>query len=690
VFAASPAGAASWTSIGTDPSAPWSIAFDTLSRTDGLYDLRATVSDGLGNTSSDVVTGIRIDNTAPRVISSTPAEGSTVTSASSIILGTSESATPVGVTLDGQPTVAPVISGTSITYNTGPLGVGPHTLAGELQDSSGKKAPFRVHFTVWTASGSLAPYVEKNTSSSSSTTVDSSNGFTAATMPAGAWSSAGADWIVLRVTPMPAPSGLTNGFAPGPEALDVTAWWALAGTQVHQFSQPVNILMRSTAKGLVPATFEAGNWRVIARVPTPGTLPAGWEDGFYVDGAGFHILTKHLSVFALLYDVQAPQPPQNVRGFLGPNGLTIRWTAGADNSGTYDFVTVYSDATDIGHFNVDYTAAGIGAWSPGDPRVFRLKETDLAGNESALTRPLLPVPSLVGKTPDEAAAALTARGFTVGTLTPGGTGAAGTVTGPVGLVLAEEGSAIDLTVAPGGSLTRLVLRVHTAPKFKPSVRKKIAARVSLTRAARVTAQLFSPRGVKIYTWRFSVKAGRTIVKLNVPRQVRRPGVYSMRWTARAGRDIASQRIKLRMLAARGTLARTIEPVEVVLTGHAPRGAGAKLPKRKPRVFLATGVEPTFDEAANRKTDTRVIVVDADEFGLGLIRDLHTVFPSVKIVALSSSPRMLARAMKAGAVVALPRSTPPATLARVIQRLLNPPKPAVPNPRKGGRAAPAKT
>jgi hypothetical protein len=219
--------------------------------------------------------------------------------------------------------------------------------------------------------------------------------------------------------------------------------------------------------------------------------------------------------------------------------------------------------------------------------------------------------------------------------------------------------------------TRLVLRVHTAPTFKPSARKKIAARVSVTRAARVNAELFSPRGMKIYTWRFSVKAGRTIVKLNVPRQVRRPGVYSMRWTARAGRDTASRRLKLRMLAARGTLARTIEPIGVVLTGHAPRGAGAKLP------------EPTFDEASSRKMDTRVIVVDADEFGLGLIRDLHTVFPSVKIVALSSSPRMLARAMKAGAVVALPRSTPPATLARVIRRLLGPVKTVKPaRARKG--------
>src|SRR6266540_580732 len=521
VFGATPAGGAAWTSINTDTSSPWSATFETTTLTDGLYDLRATVSDSLGNSSVDVVTGIRIDNTAPRVISSTPTEGSTVTSASSISLVASEAATPVGVTLDGSATVAPVISGTTITYGTGALSTGPHTLAGELQDSAGKKTPFRVHFTVWSSSGSVAPYVEKNTGTSSSTTVESADGFAAATMPSGAWSTSGTDWIVIRIAPMAAPSGLTNGFAPGPEALDVTAWWALAATPVHQLSQPVGILMRSTEKGLVPATFEDGSWRILGRVPVAGTLPAGWDDGFYSDASGFHVMTRHLSVFALLRDLEPPQPPQNVRGFLGPGGLTLRWLPGADNSGTYGFVTVFSGSTDIGHYGVDYTAAGIGSWSTGDPRVFRLKETDLAGNESALTPPLRPVPPLVGLTADQAEEALTARGFTLGTLTIDGTGRPGTVTGPVGLVLAEEGAAIDLTVAPGrGGLTRFVFKVQTAPKFKPSARKTIAARVSVTRAARVNVELFSPRRLKLFTWRFSVKAGRTIVKLRIPRQVR--------------------------------------------------------------------------------------------------------------------------------------------------------------------------
>ena len=100
-------------------------------------------------------------------------------------------------------------------------------------------------------------------------------------MPPGAWSTGSNDWIVLRITPLAPPSGLTNGFGPGPEALDVTAWWALAGTQLHEFAQPLSILMRTTEKGLAPATLDGGSWRFLRRVPTAGTLPSGWEDGFY-------------------------------------------------------------------------------------------------------------------------------------------------------------------------------------------------------------------------------------------------------------------------------------------------------------------------------------------------------------------------------------------------------------------------
>jgi hypothetical protein len=679
-FATSPAGGASWSSVGTDTSAPWSTTFNTSLLPDGVYDIRATVSDSLGNTSFDTVTSIRVDNAAPRVVSSTPAEGSTVSSANAIGLVTSEPATPLNVTLDGGATVAPVVSGTHIDFGTGTLSVGAHTLSGEVQDSSGKRAPFRVHFTVWSASGSsLAPPVNKNTSSATSTTVESADGFAAATMSAGAWSTSGADWLILRITPVAAPSGLTNGFGSGPEALDVTARWALAGTEVHQFNRPIGILMRTTEKGLVPATFENSQWRVIARVPSAGTLPAGWDDGFWTDGAGFHLLTRHLSVFALLHDLQPPNAPQNVRGYLGPMGLTLRWTPGSDNSGTYDFVTVFSDSTDTGHYGVDYTTASIGSWSVGDPRIFRLKETDLAGNESQLTRPLRPVPSLIGKTPDQVAALLAPLGLSVGSITYGGTGPAGTVTGPANLVLAEEGGSIDLIVSQGGAGTRLAFKVVTAPKIKPAKRRSIGARVTVTRGSRLTAELFSPRRVKLYTWRFSVKAGRTIVKLRLPRQVRRTGVYTMRWTARSGRETVARKLTIRLVRTR---ARSTQPVQVLLAGGAATSIRGSFTLRKGRVVSSASIEPTFDAAANRRTDVHVIVVDVDQFGVGLISDLHAVFPSAKLVALTSSPKLMVNSLRAGASIAFPRSTPAPTLVRVIQRLLG-------SPAKPVRSKPAK-
>jgi hypothetical protein len=553
--------------------------------------------------------------------------------------------------------VAPVISGTHIDYNTGALAAGPHTLAGELQDPSGKRTPFRLHFTV--GSGGA---VEKNTSSAAATTVTSSDGFASATMPAGAWSTASNDWLVLRIAQVAAPTGLTNGFGPGPEALDVTAYWALSGTQVHEFSQPIEILIHSTEPGLVPATYENGAWRVIHRVPTPGVLPAGWTDGFWTGADGVHILTKHLSLFALLNDLEAPQAPQNVRGYVGADGLTIRWLPGSDNSGTYDYVTVFAGSSDVGHYGPDYTATTIGGWQPGDSRIFRLQETDLAGNQSVLSPPLVELPSLVGLTLDQARAALAARGVSIGSVTVGGTGKAGTITGPEGLALAPQGAAIDVTVAPGGATTSLVFKVVTAPRFKPAQRKQLAARVLLTRSASVTAQLFSPRRVRLYTWHFRVRAGRTILRLHIPRQVRRPGIYTLRWSARAGGETASCTMTIRLVG----LKPPVQKISIVLAGTAAQGVGGSLGKQK--ATFVTSVDPTFDAAANRNRDVRVIVVDADELGVATVRDLHIVFPSTKIVALAAGPKTMAAALKAGATIVLPRSTPPATLAKIIRRL----------------------
>ena len=64
VFERSPAGASTWTTIGTDTSAPYAANWNTGAVADGLYDLRAVATDTLGHTTTDVVASRRVDNTA--------------------------------------------------------------------------------------------------------------------------------------------------------------------------------------------------------------------------------------------------------------------------------------------------------------------------------------------------------------------------------------------------------------------------------------------------------------------------------------------------------------------------------------------------------------------------------------------------------------------------------------------------
>ena len=78
-FQRSPAGAATWTTISTDTSAPYAASFDTIAVADGLYDFRAIATDAAGNqTISALATDRRVDNSAPDLTFTGPAEGDRV------------------------------------------------------------------------------------------------------------------------------------------------------------------------------------------------------------------------------------------------------------------------------------------------------------------------------------------------------------------------------------------------------------------------------------------------------------------------------------------------------------------------------------------------------------------------------------------------------------------------------------
>src|SRR5581483_280050 len=77
-FQRSPAGAGTWTTIGT-ATGPFSVSFDTTGVADALYDLRAVATDAAGNqTTSTVVTNRLVDNTAPTGSLTAPGAGSAV------------------------------------------------------------------------------------------------------------------------------------------------------------------------------------------------------------------------------------------------------------------------------------------------------------------------------------------------------------------------------------------------------------------------------------------------------------------------------------------------------------------------------------------------------------------------------------------------------------------------------------
>jgi hypothetical protein len=192
----------------------------------------------------------------------------------------------------------------------------------------------------------------------------------------------------------------------------------------------------------------------------------------------------------------------------------------------------------------------------------------------------------------------------------------------------------------------------------------LGARVLLTRKAHVSAVLYSPQRLKLSTWSFALKAGRTIVKLRFPAQVRQPGVYSIRWTAVSGHDAVTRTVRVQLFQGRSHGG----PGQVVIAGSAvtPR---LTLGTKRTKIVKTIGEDGAFDAASAGSNGVQVMVVDVDQFGLQFVRDLHTVFPALRMVVLSRSPKLLAKASKAGATVALPRSIPNSVLAAVVTRLL---------------------
>ena len=480
--------------------------------------------------------------------------------------------------------------------------------------------------------------------------------------------------LVLRVDAGPA----GPGFAPGSQIVEVTARWALAGTFVTQFAAPIEIIMANPAGvPVIPAWSQSGPapvdaWNNMGRLPGT-TLPAPQPDGFHGNTAVVNVLTHHLTFFGLKVDDGPPSPPRHIAGVVAADGLTLRWIPGKDASGQLGNVILYVNGEPYRAFGHRQFETKMGPFTPGDSRVFSLVQLDAAGNRSEHGEELRAVPPLVGQSLDQAVAALAAAGFELGAVReqPVAAVAPGTVVGPTAPRHAALSSKIDLVVSSAfvAPQTQLVFSVAASKTLTLKKQTTIAARVSVSKPATLTAMLSTTGKKRLYTWKVRrLKAGANVVKLTLPKQIRRPGTYTLTWIARSGTETVSRTIKLKLVGKKiAQIKASRGEIEVVLAGegHPKNVVQSALAGSRARIVAQAGLDQTFALAASGSRDVKIVVVDVDVHGVGFVKDLRTVFPAIRVIAIASQPADRVRALRAGAVKALPRNTTSRQLAKAI-------------------------
>jgi hypothetical protein len=405
--------------------------------------------------------------------------------------------------------------------------------------------------------------------------------------------------------------------------------------------------------------------------------------GTLTDGAG------NSSGFAISFVIGVPAPPESAppapfpveafprvpapsgfRGVIDNDGtLTLAWAPAEDADGKPLATILYVDGFAMQSFAPGEAEANLGPFDAADMRVFSIASVDAEGQVSATSVRLRSTTLLAGRSLAEVEATLVDRGFELGEVRGSGT----VVVKPAKPLMAALGGKVDVELGrPEAPQTKLVFDVVGTKTFSWSTRKYIALRTKATRSSQATATLVSPKGVRVYRWRFGIKAGTSIIRLTMPPQVRRPGEYRLVFTITSGRDTVKRTIVVELVGkARGKARNpTKRPVEIVLAGSSNirKDIALGLEEQGMRVFAAAGTDATFGLTGSATRNVEVVVVDVDRYGVTLVRDLRIVFPSVKLIALSNDPRRLAQAMRAGATVAVPRTTPPKDLAKLIAQL----------------------
>jgi Bacterial Ig domain/K319L-like, PKD domain len=152
------------TTIGTDTNGAdgWSVSWNTRNVSDGAHTVTATATDPYGQTGTDS-NGVIVDNTAPSVTATAPAEGATVSGTIAVQANASDASgiTSVAFSVDGTPigTDTNGADGWSVSWDTRAVADGPHTMTALATDGVGLTASDSNAVTVDNVGANQAPSV---------------------------------------------------------------------------------------------------------------------------------------------------------------------------------------------------------------------------------------------------------------------------------------------------------------------------------------------------------------------------------------------------------------------------------------------------------------------------------------------------------------------------------------------------
>jgi hypothetical protein len=432
---------------------------------------------------------------------------------------------------------------------------------------------------------------------------------------------------------------------------------------VTQFSAPLKITFPQASPSDIPGASNDGGstWRMLQPLDTPGVIPSGQTDGYIWENGVLTVYTMHLTIFGLLSDHNPPSAPQNLGVGISGGQTVMRWEPATDNSGQIQYYSIWIDGQAVKVLGGKTFEYYVGSAVTGDTHVYRVQAVDGSGNGSPLSNAVTGVPDVVGLTMQQARDVLTSRGFTVGSIANASSGGAVISQDPSAPGYAGVGSAIDLKL---NAVLRAPLALHVVgtKRLNLLTRHYTAVRVQVNMSSTITASL-TMNSKLVTTWTRNVKTGTWILRYALPRRLA-PGNYKLTVAAANGGERKASTIRLRIKDGQILLG---GKARVLVVGSGIGSMKLVVPKAKVTVTSSSTVYDTTFWSRN----VAVVVVDIDKQGAAIVHNLHTVFPSVRIVAVTKYPTKVEKARRFGAsAVILGGNATPQIVSSVVSSLLS--------------------